>query len=90
MSEDDHRWVKRPTILRLGPEVADACFEKLKPKRKPVAIYEICCALERSAYLDFSEEELLDYLRDDERFIVTEASIPFLARLKVKRKGRRR
>ena len=90
IGEDDYRWAKRPTILRLGPEVADACYQKLKPKRKPVAIYEVYGTLEGSAFLDFSEEELLGYLRGDERFVVEEDGIPILARVKVKRKSRRR
>lgn len=71
-SEDDFPWKRRPSVLRIGPEVADLCFEYLRPKRKPRSISELYEELEGPAYPAFTEQELLCFLRSEGRFEVVE------------------
>jgi hypothetical protein len=67
-TERDFDWSEQPKVLRLGPEVAEICFERLRPKRKPRSVGAVHCDLLCEGYLTFNEEQLLEFLQTDPRF----------------------
>ncbi len=70
LTEEDFKWSRQPVILRLGPEVADWFFQYLRPKRKPRSAFYLHAQLVMSGYLTFDAEELMNFLRRDNRFTV--------------------
>jgi len=71
-TEHDFEWVSAPVILRLGTEVCDICYDYLRPKRKPRSVMDLYPQLMFRGYLAFNEDELLQALNNDERFLVTD------------------
>ena len=69
-SEENFDWVIRPTIVRLDNNVADHCYEFLRPKRKPRHLTDLQFEIWHDDYLAFTDEEMLEYLRDDPRFVI--------------------
>ena len=69
-NEYDFNWIEKPVILRMSDDIVDACHEFLKPKRKPRSITEIYLEFVPRGYLLFTEEDLLNALLGDERFII--------------------
>jgi tetratricopeptide (TPR) repeat protein len=69
-NENDFDWIEKPVILRMSDDIVDACHEVLKPKRKPRSITEIYLEFVPKGYLLFTEEDLLNALLGDERFII--------------------
>jgi hypothetical protein len=69
-NENDFDWIEKPVILRMSNDIVDACHEFLKPKRKPRSITEIYLEFVPKGYLLFMEEDLLNALLRDERFII--------------------
>lgn len=70
-------WIVKPTILRLNNDVLDYCYNFLKPKRKPRTIADLCLELCEKGYMAFKEQQLMEFLRSNDRFTVkgsTEAS----------------
>ncbi len=67
----DFPWKTPPKILSLTKEVLDACYAHLKPKKLPRTPFDLLFMFMGSHYLLFSEEELLQALSADERFIVS-------------------
>ncbi|MBU3129715.1 hypothetical protein [Clostridium tagluense] len=59
-------------ILRLNMESIDICYNFIKPKRKPKEIVELYIDLMGYGYLTFKEEELLEAILNDGRFIVSD------------------
>ena len=88
-SEDDFDWVIRPTIIRLDNHVADQCYEFLRPKRKPRHLSDLQLEIWHDAYLGFTDEEMLEYLRNDQRFVIVGNS-PVTAEITVARRRKRR
>lgn len=86
-TEHDFQWVTAPKILQLGPEVSDACYQFLRPKRKPRALYELYNELGHEGYLRFTEEDLLKHLQLDPRFVI-EGNDRIDSRISVQRKAR--
>jgi len=70
--ENSFEWVEKPIVISLSDEIADRCFEFLKPKRKPVSVSMLYSDLLviSGDYIKFNEEELLKYLMNDNRFII--------------------
>lgn len=87
-TEADFAWTVRPSIVRLDRGVADDCYNYLRPKRKPRTLDEFHIELWLNDYVAFSDEELLQYLRADERFVVTGES-PFTAEVTVARRRKK-
>jgi tetratricopeptide (TPR) repeat protein len=69
-TEDHFDWSERPVILRMSADIVEACYEFLKPKRKPRSITKTYLRFVPKGYLLFTEEDLLNALLADERFIV--------------------
>lgn len=69
-TENDFNWIEKPMVLRLDLEIIDICYNLLKPKRKPKDIYELYIDLMGYAYLTFQENDLLEAILNDGRFIV--------------------
>ncbi len=70
-TENDFEWLNAPVILRLGTEVCNICYDYLRPKRKPRSAMDVYVQLILRGYLAFSEEELLQSLIEDGRFLIT-------------------
>ena len=69
-TEKDYDWVQKPYVLRIGHEVLDACYDYLRPKRKPREVESLWVELMPKGYLKFSPEDLLEALVNDDRFAV--------------------
>lgn len=69
-TENDFNWIEKPMVLRLNLEVIDICYNLLKSKRKPKDIYELYIDLMMDGYLTFQENDLLEAILNDGRFIV--------------------
>ena len=69
-TEDDFEWSCRPKIVRLSSDVADRCHHFLRLKRKPRSIHDLTWEIVRGDYQAFSDDELLQYLKIDPRFVI--------------------
>jgi tetratricopeptide (TPR) repeat protein len=69
-NESDFDWTISPKIIRLTPDIADCCYEFLRPKRKPRSIFDLTSEIGQGEYLNFSDDDLLQYLKLDTRFDV--------------------
>ena len=81
-TEEDFDWFEYPTVIQLSFDVANLCYDYLRPKRKPRDLHDLCLELQKHGYLAFSEHELLDYLELDSRFIVN-GNNPFIIKISV-------
>ncbi len=68
--ETDFDWVERVHVYRLDPSALDRSHVYLKPKRKPVGVYQLHTELTLDGYCAFTPEELLEAIRGDPRFVV--------------------
>ena len=68
---EDFPWKTRPKVLPLTNDVLDTCYEHLKPKRVPRNPVDLYFLFMGSAYLLFSEDDLVEALSADGRFVVT-------------------
>jgi len=68
---EDFPWKTPPRVLPLTKEVLDVCYTHLKPKRRPRTPCDLIFMFMGSAYLLFTEEELLQALVSDDRFVVS-------------------
>jgi hypothetical protein len=74
----------------LTKDVLDACYDFLKPKRKPATISDLHILFVIKGYVRFSEEDLLKALSKDERFIIENPyDSPFSAKVQIVRKRKR-
>ena len=90
-TEDDFDWAERPVILRLTQQTLDACYEYLKPKRKPRSGSLLHLEVTTGGYPLFDADQLLEALQADCRFsIIREGRSAFLAEVSVVRKSRGR
>jgi len=85
-TEDDFEWTERPIVVRLSPDITNACYDYLHFKRKPRDLHELHWELSKRGYLAFTEQELLEYLQDDSRFVI-DGRNPSLAEISVQRKS---
>ncbi|MBT7066175.1 MAG: hypothetical protein HN919_07715 [Verrucomicrobia bacterium] len=70
-TSQDFSWKSEPLILELTADILDTCHRYLKPKRKPRSVTDLYFFSMPSGYLHFTDEDLLQALIDDERFVVT-------------------
>ena len=68
--EGDFNWVEKPVVLRLSENILDACYEFLKPKRKPRSVADLYIEFVMKGYLLFTEEDLYNALSTEQRFNV--------------------
>ena len=68
--EGDYNWVEKPVVLRLSENILDACYEFLKPKRKPRSVADLYIEFVMKGYVLFIEEDLYNALSTDQRFNV--------------------
>ena len=68
--EGDFNWVEKPVVLRLSENILDACYEFLKPKRKPRSVADLYIEFVMKGYVLFIEEDLYNALSTDQRFNV--------------------
>lgn len=74
-TEDDFEWVEQPDVCRLDRSVLDSLCAYLRPKRKPRTVTELYTQVVlRHGYVAFSDEELLEALLRDPRFLVDSSS----------------
>ena len=71
-TENDFNWIEKPTILKLNLESIDICYNLLKPKRKPKDIADLYIDLMGYGYLTFEENDLLEAILNDGRFMVND------------------
>jgi hypothetical protein len=71
-TENDFEWLVPPTIVRLTPEVREACYNALRGKRKPRSASDLRHLLWSGDYIVFTNSELLEYLQCDSRFSVVQ------------------
>jgi len=88
-TEDHFDWATPPRVLRLGRGVCDLCYEYLRPKRKPRSVNELHSGMLHRGYVTFSEEQLLEALQADQRFLI-KGDDPWEAEISVSRRRRRR
>jgi len=89
-NENDFDWTEKPVILRMSSDILDACYDFLKPKRKPRSVVELHIEFVMEGYLLFTEEDLFKALVQDQRFIVDNLDEdPLFAEVRVLRKRRR-
>ena len=89
-NENDFDWTEKPVILRMSSDILDACYDFLKPKRKPRSVVELHIEFVMEGYLLFTEEDLFKALEQDQRFIVDNLDEgPLFAEVRVLRKRRR-
>jgi hypothetical protein len=89
-NENDFDWTEKPVILRMSSDILDACYDFLKPKRKPRPVVELHIEFVMEGYLLFTEEDLFKALVQDQRFIVDNLDEgPLFAEVRVLRKRRR-
>ena len=69
---EDFPWKTPPKILKLTKDVIDVCYTHLKPKRQPRTPFDLFFMFMGSGYLLFTEEDLLDALTTDDRFMVSQ------------------
>ncbi len=67
----DFPWKSEPLIFELTTDILDACHRYLKPKRRPRSVTDLYVFFMPDGYLHFTDEDLLQALMADERFIVT-------------------
>lgn len=85
--EGDFNWVEKPVVLRLSENILDACYEFLKPKRKPRSVTDLYIEFVMKGYLLFTEEDLYDALLNHEKFKVENpCEDKHLAKVKMVRK----
>ena len=89
-TEDDFDWVQEPVILKMSTEILDACYEFLRSRRKPRSVNELYTRFVMEGYLLFTEEDLLNALLGDSRFVVENADAGLFAEVRVSGKGRKR
>lgn len=82
--ETDFEWAELMPVFRLGREVLDRCHAHLKPKRKARAVDELYHQFEMEGYCLFTRDELLEAVRQDDRFVVEDED--FWHRIRVRRK----
>lgn len=87
-TEADFDWSEPPSIVRLGRNVSDDCYAFLRSKRKPRTLLDFQTELWLYDYLAFSDEELLDFLKRDGRFVV-DGDSPLNAEISVVRKRKK-
>ena len=68
--EDGFEWLEQPSVVRLDADAVDGCYEYLKRQRKTSDVEGLYSQLLCRGYCAFSEGELLEVLRDDERFVI--------------------
>ena len=88
-TENNFDWVSRPSIIRLDNSVGDRCYEFLRPKRKPRHVTDLQIEIWQYDYLAFTDEEMLEYLRDDPRFVIV-GDHPGTAEISVARRRKSR
>jgi hypothetical protein len=64
-------WIIKPNILRLDNNILDYCYNFLKTKRKPRTVHELYLELCCEGYPAFDDNQLMDFLLSDNRFVFT-------------------
>lgn len=88
-TENGFDWEIRPAVLRLDRSVLDDCYGFLRPKRKPRDISDFHIELWSDVYVAFTDDDLLESLRNDARFVV-DGTCPATAELSVVRSRKSR
>lgn len=68
---EDFPWRTHPEVLALNADILDACYAFLKPKRSPRTLFDLRYLFMGKAYLLFTEEDLMQALLADGRFVVS-------------------
>lgn len=88
-NENDFNWTKKPIVLRMSNNILNFCYDFLKTKLKPRSIDDIYVKFIMQGYLHFTEEDLFEALRKDNRFIMNHADKWYTAEVEVTRKRER-
>ena len=72
-NENDFDWLEKPIVLSLTSEIMDKCYDFLKAEKIPWSIYDIFDEVSTCGdYLKFDMEALLEALKKDQRFVITD------------------
>jgi hypothetical protein len=69
-NENDFIWEIQPIIIDLNITVLNECYDCLRGKRKGRTVSDLYCSLMSGGYLKFDENELLQSLEGDNRFLI--------------------
>lgn len=69
-------WVVEPNILKLDKNILEYCYDYLKKKREPQAVYELHTDLYAYGYPAFDDKQLLHFLFEDKRFQISDVKAP--------------
>jgi len=69
-------WVVDPNVLRLNRNILEYCYDYLKKKREPKAVYELYTDLYAYGYPAFDDKQLLHFLFRDKRFQISDVKAP--------------
>jgi hypothetical protein len=84
---EDFPWKTPPKVLPLTKEVLDVCYAHLKPKRLPRTPFDLLFMFMGSNYLLFSEDDLVEALSVDDRFVVSnDGGLPEISVARKRRK----
>jgi hypothetical protein len=85
---EDFSWTTPPEVLALNGGILDECYAHLKPKRSPRSLFDLRYLFMGRAYLLFSEEDLLQALLSDGRFLVSnQEGLPEVSVVRQRRKS---
>lgn len=71
-TENDFKWIEKPSVIRLNEESIDICYNLIKSRRKPKEVGFLYLDLYGYGYLTFKEKDFLEALLKDSRFIITD------------------
>ena len=74
--EQGFDWVEEPEVVRLDRRTIETCRTYLEFRGRPVDVRDLYSELLGEGYCAFTESELLEALRRDERFVVGEGGWP--------------
>lgn len=90
--ENDYEWTEEPpVVLRLNKEILDCCYEYLKRRRDSYSVYHVYDEIGGLYdYKAFNQDELMEALKADGRFVVNEFEDVSLKGRKPKQKKSRK
>jgi hypothetical protein len=82
---NDFKWKKKPEIASLEAGIEDS-YEYMKGKRKPRSVLELYSEMYGHVYLEFTNEDLLESLMRDQRFVLVGKKEGVFSKFKVRTK----
>lgn len=74
--ENDFPWIIKPRVVKLDKSTLDYCYNYLKNKRKRITVSDLYLECYDKGYPMFRENQLMQFLRTDNRFILSDCEAP--------------